>query len=850
MRKFLKNNILEIFQTMYKAHSSIKNLWDRKDFQSVQVLLADCQNAALQVGTIIENSEGKGFVTVGFLAEYCRALYEFSMSISDGKNCDDVQKALDEKLAAAENSVRNDIKVKLEIVFMPYKASMWDSLESIWKAADADPDCEAYVIPIPYYDRNPDHSFGTYHYEGRDFPDYVPITHYNEYDLGKKRPDVIYIHNPYDDCNYVTSVDPRFYSRELKKYTDMLVYVPYFVLSDISPYDVTGIKTMAHFCSTPGVFNSDKVVVQSENMKKIYNMVLSQADQRYDINYWENKILGLGSPKIDKAVGTAKEDVELPESWKRKIMRKDGTCKKIFFYNVSIGATLKKNECVLDKIRSVFRIFKNRSDDVVLLWRPHPLLKATIDSMIPQLADEYNEVVSGFISGDWGIFDDTPDLYRAIAISDAYYGDGSSLTVLFGCLGKPIMFQNTECNQADCADYIDYSLSIYFEDKIWLCSDEFNGLFCVDPVTMNVEYKGVFPCNLMYERFLFSDIKIVDNETILFVPKASNNIVLFNIKSSEFNCYDLLSFIKKTSGTELNFKFDQSYVSFLDVLIKDNKLFFVTNDFHSIIILDSDRKKLSLSSSDLFTRKNNNLTSEDIADICIAGNSIFCLMNNSSKLMVYDITRDEFSVKSVICDKLSSVEAIPDENYLWFAVSDKPNIIKMDIETCKCEKLPICFEGSELFCRKMAFYNGNLFLLSADEVNVYCFNPVENKIVASYVFDEISEISLKFKLNELFGLNKKIIDVTLPESADIYRTKDVYNIDKDVLAKYNSFIRIYADSDFCTLSSYLDYILSNEDAVSELRAAQYKRGYGNIPCGKLIYDTIKSTLRKKFPYEN
>ena len=39
---------------------------------------------------------------------------------------------------------------------------------------------------------------------------------------------ISYIHNPYDNWNYVTSIDPAFYSWELKKYTDCLVYIPYY----------------------------------------------------------------------------------------------------------------------------------------------------------------------------------------------------------------------------------------------------------------------------------------------------------------------------------------------------------------------------------------------------------------------------------------------------------------------------------------------------------------------------------------------------------------------------------------------------------------------------------------------
>ena len=85
---------------------------------------------------------------------------------------------------------------------------MWDSLESVWLAAKEDPDCDAYVVPIPYFDRMSDGSFGKMHYEGNLFPDYVDITDWRQYDIEKRYPDIIYFHNPYDGCNFVTSVHP------------------------------------------------------------------------------------------------------------------------------------------------------------------------------------------------------------------------------------------------------------------------------------------------------------------------------------------------------------------------------------------------------------------------------------------------------------------------------------------------------------------------------------------------------------------------------------------------------------------------------------------------------------------
>lgn len=444
MRKFLKNNILEIFQTIYEAHVQVKKLIDKKDFENAQIVLGDCQNAAVQIGTAIESSEGEGFVTIGFLEEYCEAVYEVFANITDGYNGNKAQKLLDKALIKAENSVKNDVKVKLEIVFLPYKASMWDSLESVWKAADEDPDCDAYVVPIPYYDRKPDHSFGEYHYEGGDYPDYVPIVHYEAYDFEKRRPDVVYIHNPYDEFNHVTTVDPRFYSKELKKYTDELVYIPYFVLAEPDPDDTKSVESIAHFAVTPGVLNADKVIVQSEAMKQTYIKALLGhfGNTPENRRQFENKILGTGSPKFDKIAATSKDNIIIPDEWLKIIEKPDGIRKKVIFYNTSVSALLEHNEKMLNKMRSVFRTFYEYRDDIALLWRPHPLIKATIESMRPELWKAYSEIVDKFISDGWGIYDDTSDLERAIALSNAYYGDKSSVVQLCQRAEMPIMIQD------------------------------------------------------------------------------------------------------------------------------------------------------------------------------------------------------------------------------------------------------------------------------------------------------------------------------------------------------------------------------------------------------------------------
>ena len=200
------------------------------------------------------------------------------------------------------------------------------------------------------------------------------------------------------------------------------------------------------------MFNADKVIVQSENMRQVYINVLTEEMVRSqgrrnekDIRrYWENKIDGSGSPKFDKILNTQKEKLEIPEEWKRVIEKPDGTWKKIILYNTSVSALLQNNEKMLRKMEDVFQIFYENRNDVVLLWRPHPLLESTLTSMRPQLLEEYKKVRDSYIGNGWGIYDDTADLDRAIALSDGYYGDGSSLVELCRKMEKPIMIQNVE----------------------------------------------------------------------------------------------------------------------------------------------------------------------------------------------------------------------------------------------------------------------------------------------------------------------------------------------------------------------------------------------------------------------
>lgn len=447
MRKFQRRQIMDIFKEIHTVHLQSRDRLSEKDYQTVRNLFADCQETVIQIGEFIENLEGAGTEAVTCLEHYCEKLYQFSTKL-EAISAQKVYKSLEGIIVKAENAVAH-MPVRKEVVFLPYKASMWDSLESVYLAAREDEECDAYVVPIPYYDKNADGSLGEMHYEGGEYPDNIEITYYGDYDLEQRHPDAIYIHNPYDNCNIVTSVPEQYFCRNLKKYTDCLIYIPYFVLNEIEPDDQAAIDGMKHFCFLPGIIWADKVIVQSENMRQIYiNEFMKAAkenglpEEYTDRKKLEEKILGLGSPKLDKVHNTRREDLEVPDEWRKIIEKPDGTWKKIIFYNTTIGALLYNDEKMLEKIQSVFQIFKEQQEEVVLLWRPHPLIPSTIKTMRPDLWTEYEKLVQEYQREGWGIYDDSADMDRAVILSDAYYGDASSVVKVYQETGKPVMIQN------------------------------------------------------------------------------------------------------------------------------------------------------------------------------------------------------------------------------------------------------------------------------------------------------------------------------------------------------------------------------------------------------------------------
>lgn len=627
MRKSQKKQIEDILKLLDQAHTAIRKALETQNAEIAQTLLEQMQDSAIQMGGMIEEALGEDFATVGMLEAYCEQIYQTYEMIRQRQplNPNKLHKNLQKTLIRIENSVKNDISVRTSAVFLPYKASMWDSLESVWKAADADLDCDAYVIPIPYYDKNADGTFGEMHYEGDEFPADVPVTGYEDYDFEENRPDIIFIHNPYDECNHVTSVHPFFYIKNLKNFADKIVYIPYFILGE---------DVYESVCVTPGTVFTDGMIAHSAPAKEDYIRYLKKfylenaevqgkAAEKEVEKMLHKKILPLGSPKIDKVVNGRREDYTLPEAWKKKLAGK-----KAVLYNTGVSGILHGNEQELIKIQDTINYFAGR-DDMVLWWRPHPLSGSTMQSMRPQLFEAYQAIVEEYKRSGIGIYDDTADLHRALLWTDMYYGDDSSLIYLYGVQGKPIVRQNNECLMQDREAVedksIEYQASCCHGGEVYFTATKFNRLYRWNIESGTISDMGRVPQEYEIESSLYSNL-ICRRGKLWLIPSTARMLSAYDLSAESWEQYELPERIKCSVEA-------------------DGKIYMISSDYHSLWIMDTDTEKLDRKEI-VYLTENRFPISEGTYndDLYLIQNKLYYLIAYSNMLVMYDLEQNRAEV--------------------------------------------------------------------------------------------------------------------------------------------------------------------------------------------------------------
>ncbi|MCI7791070.1 MAG: hypothetical protein MR531_09910 [Lachnospiraceae bacterium] len=683
LRTSLKKQILSLLDSMSEQH--------HEGVEHNLAFLEGCQQAAITIGETIESKVAERQDIVTDLEEYCELLFQLSQKTQIQKS--DIQQ-LDGLLFVVKEKVEQ-LETGYQIVFFPYKAAMWDSMESIWKAFQKDRRCECLVVPIPYREFNANRNQWDSCYELSDFPEYVPVRDYQSYSVEAEQPDVAFIHNPYDDYNRVTCVYPQFFSRELKKHVSKLVYVPYYI--------TTGYISPEHLY-VPVCQNMDYMIAQSEKFKSGCE----------GMNYYD-KVLPLGSPKADRMIHMCRDGVEIPEDWKPVLQGK-----KSVMLNTSIGCFLTFGEVYFHKLKHIFKWFKDR-EDVALIWRPHPLLESTVKSMRPYLMEKYHDLLDYFQREKIGIWDHTPDITRTIAIVDAYIGeDGSSVVNLFGVADKPIFILDNSffetCDEA-------MKKRAYLGDLVeisgkWYCTSLYNGLYTVDKNFDKVDLVTGFDDQ---PRFVppYSLMQAVQ-ETLYLSPVIANMPISYRTDTGERK--DL-----KSSGID-------GFYSLSRIVAYGEKIYYLPAGDSGILVYNRRDKSWKEQKECMQQLKQNTpVIGGTTCCCCVDGHDLWITAEYTNRVLRYDMKNDTYQIIAFGDDHYGYAGIAADKENIWIVEVHTGNLLHLNRRAGKLKEFPLPEEitsWSQESGRRMVF--GELLDMGRYLIAAPCFTDAMIK------FDKIT----------------------------------------------------------------------------------------------------------------
>ncbi|MEE3466912.1 MAG: LicD family protein [Eubacterium sp.] len=424
-KRTVKEQLTEALGLFCDAHRFILE-WEHanEDTSELSEVLSTCQELAVWIGEMIERRITDTADIIHTFEEYCESVYEVFSAVCEGDLTKVRQDDLKEVLGGLERVIddflqaSNEIKERKEVLFLATTPKDWESLHTIWEAAMRDEEYSVTVVSVPYYYRDGegriDPNEMVIHNEG--YPEDVFIMDYSTYDVPGVHPDVIVMQCPYDEFSDIIMTDPGFHAKNLVKYTDKLVLVPAFKLSEIADDDERSRYTLARYVRNPGFVYADEIIVQSRGIKKVFVELLN--DMTTHIN-WEAKML---------PIGTAIDD------WKYEKRNSGDNVKNVVYY-LSPGIVYEYGESVIVDSRDILMYINNEySDRVRVVWRLDEITERVLDEYHPGVRNVYKSVQEevGACACD------------GIDRIDGYIGDGSHEYLTCTLEGVPALLLERE----------------------------------------------------------------------------------------------------------------------------------------------------------------------------------------------------------------------------------------------------------------------------------------------------------------------------------------------------------------------------------------------------------------------
>ena len=440
----LKGMSLSVITQLRDMNGQLVDLFVGDDHVKVSELLPELQQFVVDYGTLVEEVRGdKDYHTLNVVAaiqNYCDILFGIYNYINDNEE-ESVDYDVQGKRKCTDNlaiqykalieAIDDNVIKRKEILFITTGTKEWYVFEELYHVYEADGQCDVFVMPVPMFFKD---VFGRVTatvedvrnaicYE--DYPDNICIVSWMEYNIGMHRPDVIYIQNPYDGENPCLTVPLQFYASNIRKYTDMLIYIPPYITDEFSMNDYNDVYNTKHYVTAPGVIYADKIIVQSDNIKSIYKEVLVRFAGENTRQAWESKLQS--EIVIDGKT--------IYPSAIRKCLPED---KKKLLYCIGLNELSEHTDYLAESVKNRIDIMSNAGDRIdvnIILFPDDKKLWDNVDSANSEKLLKVLSVFPIIHVSDYG------EISKEY---DAYYGSASPMVPFFSYGKKPVMIANYE----------------------------------------------------------------------------------------------------------------------------------------------------------------------------------------------------------------------------------------------------------------------------------------------------------------------------------------------------------------------------------------------------------------------
>ena len=303
--------------------------------------------------------------------------------------------------------ILSTIRNKCNVTFFVQEYSIWSSLKGVYSFMMNDFRYEVKVVYVPFRHLNAtyeDNNIELYRKDG------VQVTNYEKYNLSEDNPDIVFFAKPYD-C-----IPSQFYITEVEKIIDKTVYIPYGMESTFRLLRY-GFQEYLHYRVWRHI---------------VYGEYVKEVGKKFGYRNGEN-IVVWGHPKMDCFANC--NNVDVPQEWKEKIDIRKVVC---WCPHHTILHGKEHLSTWLDYQETIFEWFEKHTD-MVLLWRPHPLLFGAIVNNGFMSQNELEAFVNEKKNKENIIFDDYENYYFSFECSDAMLTDGTTFSVEYLGTGKPLM---------------------------------------------------------------------------------------------------------------------------------------------------------------------------------------------------------------------------------------------------------------------------------------------------------------------------------------------------------------------------------------------------------------------------